>query len=169
MTGHGGWSGQSGWSGESGQGGRPRARSFRGVPRIGVWMGVFVLSAAFFAMVALVTAESAGWRIGAWLIVAVCLLGMARLPFMKAVATEDGLKLHGPVGNAFYPWNAIASISSAHTDTDGTLFVIRAPVLTLTNGKKIEVTAAGSYRGATAARIAAELESLRQAHSKSLT
>lgn len=136
--------------------------TYRGTTRIVVLTVTFVVGAAFFGGVAVMTRDSVGWAIGSG-VLALVLLGFAvRFPFMRVVAAPDRLTLHGPVSTAAFTWQEIASITGKATDTDGALFRVHTPVLTLNNGKKVEITPAASYRKSNADRIAADLESWRQ-------
>lgn len=140
------------------------AKVYRGTTRIVVLTLAFLVAAAFFAGVAVIAKDSKGLAIGSWVVAALCLIFALRFPFMKAVATPEGLKLHGPIGNATFAWSDIASISGGETGTDGALIPVRAPVLTLTSGKKVEVMPASTYGKSSAGQIAAELESMRRGY-----
>lgn len=141
-------------------------RVYRGVPRIVALTLVFLLAAGFAAFAATLSKESRGLAIGLWILAGVLLLLGLRFPFTRAVASPEGLKLHGAVGNAAFKWADIASISSGKTEQEGAFFNVRAPVLHLTSGKTVPVTPASTYSGEAAARTAAELEELRRQFSR---
>ena len=142
------------------------ARVYRGVPRIVALTVVFLIGAGFSAFAATLAKESRGLAIGLWVLAGVLFLLALRIPFTRAVATPEGLKLHGAVGNASFKWADIASISSGKTEQEGSFISVRAPVLHLTSGKKVPVTPASTYSSDAAARTAAELDQLRQQFSR---
>lgn len=139
---------------------------YRGVPRIVALTLVFLVAAGFAAFAATLSKESKGLAIGLWILAGVLLLLGLRFPFTRAVATPEGLKLHGAVGNASYRWADIASISSGKTEQEGAFINVRAPVLHLTSGKKVPVAPASTYSTDAAARTATELDQLRQQFSR---
>jgi hypothetical protein len=139
---------------------------FRGVPRIVALTVVFLIGAAFFAGAAVLSKESKGLAIGLWILAAVSLLLALRFPFTRAVATPEGLKLHGAVGNATFKWSDISSITSTKTEQEGALISVRAPVLHLASGKTVPVAPASAYSTEAAARTAAELEALRASYTR---
>lgn len=142
------------------------AKVFRGVPRIVALTVVFFIGAAFFAGAATLAKESKGLAIGLWVLAAVSFLLALRFPFTRAVASTEGLKVHGAVGNASFKWSDIASISANKTEQEGALISVRAPVLHLTSGKTVPVSPASAYSTQAAARTAAELDQLRQQFSR---
>jgi Bacterial PH domain len=142
------------------------AKVFRGVPRIVALTLVFLFGAGFAAFAAALSKDSRGLAIGLWILAGVLLLLALRFPFTRAVATPEGLKLHGAVGNATFRWSEIASISSGKTEQEGSFINVRAPVLHLTSGKKVPVAPASTYSTDAAARTAAELDHLRQSYSR---
>lgn len=142
------------------------AKVFRGVPRIVALTVVFLIGAAFFAGAAAFAKDSKGLAIALWVLALVSLLLALRFPFTRAVATPEGLTVHGAVGNASFKWSDIASISAAKTEQEGALISVRAPVLHLTSGKKVPVSPASAYSTQAAARTAAELDQLRQQFSR---
>ncbi|HZM74291.1 MAG TPA: hypothetical protein VFC19_01110 [Candidatus Limnocylindrales bacterium] len=142
------------------------ARVYRGVPRIVALTAVFLIGAGFFAGAAVLAKESKGLAIGLWVLAGVSLLLALRFPFTRAVATPEGLKLHGAVGNASFKWSEIASISATKTEQEGALISVRAPVLHLASGKNVPVAPASTYSSDAAARTAAELDQLRQQFSR---
>jgi Bacterial PH domain len=144
----------------------PTVKVYRSPLRSAVLTLVFLFGAAFFALVAVLASDHAGWVVGGAGVSLVLLLVAARFPFLRVAATTDGLRLHGPVGNRSIPWLAIASISAAQTETDGTLLPVWSPVLTLADGSTVKVAEAGFYRSASAQRVAAELDSLRAMYAR---
>jgi hypothetical protein len=138
-------------------------RVFRGAPRTIALTLAFLAGAAFFSGAATLAKDRAVLAIGLYVLAGLCLLVALRLPFTRAVASSDGLTLHTAVGNTNVPWATIASVSSGTTEHDG-LLTVRTPILNLTTGKKVAVSSAAFYSSAKAARVAAELESLRQAY-----
>jgi hypothetical protein len=96
-----------------------------------------------------------------------------RMLFVRVVATEGGLRLHGPLGNRTYAWDGIARIEVGEDSVNSTNPVPFVnyqwiPVVRLTNGRTVKLTEITSYtmrqraRDATlAARVANELESAR--------
>jgi len=141
------------------------AKVYRGVPRIVALTVVFLVAAGFCAAAAVLAKESRGLAIGLWVLAALFLVFALRFPFTRAVATPEGLKVHSAVGNASFRWSEIASISSGKTEQEGSFISVRAPVLHLTNGKKVPVSPASTYSSAAAARLASELDSMRQSYS----
>ncbi|HEY9411739.1 MAG TPA: hypothetical protein VIP77_19325 [Jiangellaceae bacterium] len=144
------------------------SRVYRGTRRV-VMAAVFVVAAAFFAGVAILSAGDAGTpttpaNLVWWLIVALFVAFASRFLFMRAVATPDGLKVHGPLGTASFGWDEIVAIQVADTETDATWLTVRAPVLLLASGLSVEVTPAATYRRSAARRMAGELEALRRLH-----
>lgn len=139
---------------------------YRGVPRIVALTLVFLVAAGFSAFAATLSKDSQGLAIGLWILAGLLFLLGVRFPFTRAVATSDGLKLHGPVGNASFKWADIASVSSGKTEQEGAFFNVRAPMLHLTSGKKVPVAPASTYSSDAAARTAAELEQLRASYTR---
>src|SRR5918998_354297 len=97
---------------------------YRGVPRIVALTLVFGVAAAFCAGAAVLAKDSKGLAITLWVLAGLFLLFALRFPFTRAVATQEGLKLHSAVGNATFRWSDIASISSGKTEQEGSFISV---------------------------------------------
>lgn len=137
-----------------------------------------VLSAAFalVAVIAGVTAAASrpdtGPTVGFGLFAVLMLYVSARVRAMKAVATAEGLLLHGPLWTAIVRWDRVT-----HVLDDGRrgLIPVRAPILVLTNGARFRVKQAAFYDLSShnarhhitnpVTSIVAELEAVRRTYS----
>jgi hypothetical protein len=133
----------------------------------------FALGVAIFAFGAAVSRQSVAAMVGFGLLALLMLYLAVRTALMKAVATQEGLTLHGPFRTFSVRWAEIVRITGADTETDGHLLPVRAPVLVLANGRRMKMRMVSSYAFFTADRAntradraATELESLRLAYSR---
>jgi hypothetical protein len=150
-------------------------RVYRGSLRNVVLCVAFAFGTVFCATGAVVNRPSIGamvaFGLGALLALYVCF----RVAVMKAVATPNGLTLHGPLLTVTVPWERVAQVVGDDTETDFHVLPVRAPVLVLTNGRRVKVRQASSYdlsvrsirhnTNTRADHIAAELEAMRVAYS----
>jgi hypothetical protein len=147
---------------------------YRGALRNAFLCVAFTFGAAIFTSFtyfAAVTRQSVAAMVGFGLVALLLLYVAVRAALMKAVATQEGLTLQGPLHTFSVPWARIAGIKGANTETDGVL-PVRAPVLVLANGRRIKIRMVSSYTfsigdraNSRADQVATELESLRLAHS----
>jgi hypothetical protein len=145
---------------------------YRGVFRNAVLCVAFTLGVAIFTFGAAVTRHPVAAMVVFGLLALLMLYLAVRTALMKAVATQEGLTLHGPFRTFSVQWAEIERITGADTETDGHLLPVRAPVLVLANGRRTKMPMVSSYAFFTgdrantrADRVATELESLRLAYS----
>jgi hypothetical protein len=148
------------------------ARVYRGLVRNAVLCVAFALVTVFSAFGAVVSRPSVGVMVAFGLFALLTLYICVRVAVMKAVATPNGMTLHGPLLTVTVPWERVSQVVGDDTETDFHLIPVRAPVLVLTNGRRVKVRQASSYdltighsTNTQADHIAAELEAIRLAYS----
>jgi hypothetical protein len=131
----------------------------------------FVLFAAFLGGGAAFATGGARVALAA-LAALVAALGL-RMSFLRVVATEGGLRVHGPFGSRTYAWGEIEriEIGEDHANSTNLLPFVNhqwIPVVRLANGRTVkldEITSYTMWRSARdrtlSARVANELESAR--------
>ena len=130
----------------------------------------FLAGTAFFVVAAVLPDTPPGYRVAFGAVALLFAVVAVRCARMRVVASADGLTMHGPLNNQTVRWADMKRIVGSDTETDGRLLPVRAPVILLTDGRKIKVRPISSYAvfgsagGTYADRMAARLEEYRNAH-----
>lgn len=141
---------------------------YRATFRNGLLCTAFGAGTAIFAAAAVLPDTPVAYRAGFAALAALMAVVAVRCARMRLVAEQDGLRMYGPLINQFVRWDAMRQIVGTDTETDGNLLPVRAPVIVLTNGRRLKARAASSYglRNTAADRTATELETLRRSRTR---